>query len=498
MAHAFVNSARAVSKESVSLRDLATPLFRYKRLFQVSFASVFLLTLLATLFMQKQYQSKMEILVNRERTDPVVTTEATTQAGSLVAPITEEEINSEAELLKSQDLLEKVAKENGLDQPGRQGIVSSVLGSNSSESVRLDQAVRRLGRRLKIKAIPKSNVLEVSYSSPDAKLTYSVLNTLGRVYIDKRLSLHHAAGSYQFFAKETTRYEEAMKTAEAHLREFSRGRNAAAPDLEQAGLATQVTDSIGRLHVLEQSVAANKGRIRSDTIRLKSLSDRTTTSRSSAPPNMLLQQLGGDLLKADTKRTQLAIKYKDDYPLMREADEEVREAKQAFEAAQKTLYVTETTDRDPTHELLRQDLERAQSDLAAQRNSLGATRQSIRSMRVEMSDLNNASLDRADLERERKAAEQNYLLYLGKREQARASDVLDQIGIGNVAIAVPPAIPAVPVAGLPSLLLALGLGLLFALVVTYLAAYCDPSFHSSADVSEALGVTVISIPRKAS
>jgi uncharacterized protein involved in exopolysaccharide biosynthesis len=183
---------------------------------------------------------------------------------------------------------------------------------------------------------------------------------------------------------------------------------------------------------------------------------------------------------------------------MREADEEVREAKQAFEAAQKTLYVTETTDRDPTHELLRQDLERAQSDLAAQRNSLGATRQSIRSMRVEMSDLNNASLDRADLERERKAAEQNYLLYLGKREQARASDVLDQIGIGNVAIAVPPAIPAVPVAGLPSLLLALGLGLLFALVVTYLAAYCDPSFHSSADVSEALGVTVISIPRKAS
>jgi hypothetical protein len=40
--------------------------------------------------------------------------------------------------------------------------------------------------------------------------------------------------------------------------------------------------------------------------------------------------------------------------------------------------------------------------------------------------------------------EDSYLLYVSKREEERASDALDQKRIANVAIAVPPAIPTLP------------------------------------------------------
>ena len=63
----------------------------------------------AAALLSQKYESKMEILVNRERLDPVVTTESTNQLPQMAPQVTEEEINSEVELLQSRDVLEKVA-----------------------------------------------------------------------------------------------------------------------------------------------------------------------------------------------------------------------------------------------------------------------------------------------------------------------------------------------------------------------------------------------------
>ena len=50
----------------------------------------------------------------REREDPVVTSESSPQTLQAALPVTEEEINSEVELLQSDDLLQKVVLATGL------------------------------------------------------------------------------------------------------------------------------------------------------------------------------------------------------------------------------------------------------------------------------------------------------------------------------------------------------------------------------------------------
>ena len=65
--------------------------------------------------------------------------------------------------------------------------------------------------------------------------------------------------------------------------------------------------------------------------------------------------------------------------------------------------------------------------------------------------------------REVKANEANYLLYLSKREQERTSDALDEKRISNVAIAVPPALPVLPLVG-PALVMLVGF--IFAIFVS--------------------------------
>jgi uncharacterized protein involved in exopolysaccharide biosynthesis len=483
--------------DSISLRDLVSPLFRYRKILLWSFATVFLLTLLGALSIPKKYQSRMEILVNRERTDPVVSAEASAPSYGSREPVTEAEINSEAELLKSQDILEKVARESGLEQSVRPGKLQRLLGRPMADGERLDRAVQQLSKQLTVKVILKSNILEVTYASADPKQAYRVLDSLGKAYIDKNVAVHHAAGSYQFFSEQVSRYQDAMNRAENALRAFAGQNTIAAPDLQNAGLATQVTDAIGQKSTVEQAIAADQNRIREDDRQLKLLPERTTTARSTTPPTLLLQQLGADIIKAEAKRSELAMKFSDDYPLVKEADQEVAQAKSAFERAQKTLYMSETTDKDTTSELLRQDRAKAVSDLAALQGSLGASRRSIHSMQAQMVALDSASLHLQDLRREAKAAEVEYLLYREKREQARASDELDGVRIGNAAIAVPPAIPSLPVSRVSAPLLAMGLATLISLILTYLAAYFDPTFQSPEDVADATGVpVVVAINRK--
>src|ERR1700680_1162768 len=90
-----------------TLRDIATPLFRHRKLVLLTFMGLMLGTILGTILLPKEYEAKMKILVKRERVDAAVSP-GRDAALAKSGDVTEEELNSEVELLKSRDLLEKV------------------------------------------------------------------------------------------------------------------------------------------------------------------------------------------------------------------------------------------------------------------------------------------------------------------------------------------------------------------------------------------------------
>ena len=167
-------------------------------------------------------------------------------------------------------------------------------------------------------------------------------------------------------------------------------------------------------------------------------------------------------------------------------------------SAKSTQYVNQTTDRDPTFELLREDAAKAQTDLAAQRATVAALKKSIQNMQEQMVSLDQKALKQADLLRDAKTNEDNYLLYVSKREQERASDALDQKRIANVAIAVPPAIPTLPKLNFSTVLV---MGIFFAMVVSagaaYTVDYLDSSFRTPRDVMDVLGIPLVAgVPKR--
>jgi uncharacterized protein involved in exopolysaccharide biosynthesis len=487
-----MNTRPSISEgaEEFSLRELAAPLFRRKRLLIITLLVVFVGITPIGLLLFYKFRSQMAILVNRERVDSVVSTGVPSQTITEPVAVAEEEINSEAELLMSQDVLEKVVLANHLQE--HKASFMDLLRPKRDEAYDVAQAVKTLARKIKVRPSTKANIINVSYSSDDPKLSYAVLNSLGDLYLEKHAEVHRPAGSFQFFSGETERYKKALDESESRLRSFMQTPGAAAPDLQRTDLDLQLSHFVGELHTTQQAIAADEKRIQSDQQQMKVTPQRATTQLASGPADLLLQQLGASLLAAETKRSQLLLKYDPSYPLVQEADRELAQTKAAFEKAEQTKYVTEDTNVDPTYELLREDLAKTQADLAAQQASLVADKTSIASMQAEMVQLAEKGLDQSDLVREQKANEENYLLYLSKREQERTSDALDKTRIENVAIATPPSIPVLPVMSPVSVIfLAFVVAAFISVAGVYAVDFFDSSFHTPGEVADILGIPVV-------
>jgi uncharacterized protein involved in exopolysaccharide biosynthesis len=485
-------------RTDLNIRDVLAPMFRRKRLMCLVFCATLLAAVFIAIGASSLHEARMEILVNRQTLDPMVISEPTHQTPSSPQPLTEEEVNSEIELLKSTDILRQVVLANGL-QEFEKGSLSAWLLSRGQDDWYVAKAADRLSKKLNIDVVTKTNAIEVAYKAKDPKVAYGVLKELADLYMQKHLAVQRPTGSYDFFAKETERYREALAGSEQRLATFGREHGVVVPDIERTEMAQQVVNSVANLHQAEQAIAADEQRIQADEVQMKATPARSSTAESSDDANLLLQQLLANLLTAQIKRTQLALKYDASYPLVQEADQEIAQTQAAIADARKTQYVNQTTDRDPTYELLREDVAKTQADLASQKATATALGRSIQSMQSQMVQLDGKALDQADLIRETKADESNYLLYLSKREQERTSDALDQKRIGNVAIAVPPTIPVLPVYSPIIVLLAGFVGAAFVSVAAaFVAEYLDPCFRTPGELGDFLGIPVLaSFPRQA-
>ena len=484
---------------ALTLREMVAPLFRKKRVVLAIFLLIFLLvTLVAWGWASHYYESSMQVVVGRERSEPTVTPQADVLSDSKI--VTTDDVASEVALLQGRDMLGEVAQTCRLAE-----VVPSFWDRFDSRSPEVKKATalegvtKGLAGGLKIEAEKTSHVINVRYGSTAApETTACVLQTLGKLYLEKHLRLQRPAGAFDFFAQQTDKYQRALEESESRLVSFSKMAGIAAPDILRTDVAQELTAAQVSLYRARQSIAADQQRISNIKTQMEVTPARSSTAEASISASLLLDQLRSSLLAAQLKRTQLLMKYDPSFPLVKEIEEEIAQTKEAIVNAEEARYVNTTTDRDPTFEYLRQDLAKTEADLASEKATAAAVISTIRSMQSQLVSLDVKAVKQAELLREAKANESNYLLYLEKREQERTSDALDQKRIANVAIAVPAFVPVLPAHDPYSVMVA---GFWFAVLggvaAGYLAELLDSSFRTPDEVAEVLDIAMVaSVPRQ--
>src|ERR1039457_5673992 len=181
-----------------TVRELAMVLFRQRKLFIGVSGLVFALAVVYA-FAGTSYRAHLRVLVRRGRSDPPVAAQQNAPPDYSRVEVSEEELNSEVELLKDDDVLRRVVEAN--DLAARDWL--RWVRPQEEPAARVERAAKRLANRLKVEPIKKTNLIAVSYDAASPQLAAQVLQSLSSIYLEKHMEVHRPAGQFHFFDQQT-------------------------------------------------------------------------------------------------------------------------------------------------------------------------------------------------------------------------------------------------------------------------------------------------------
>ena len=484
---------RTYEMESPTVRELAIILFRQRRIF-LRIAGLVIVLAVVYAFAGAKYRSHFSVLVRRGRADPPVTAQPNAPPDFSRVEVTEEELNSEVELLKDEDVLRRVAEANDLAAHDW----LRWLRPHDAQAARVERAAKKLAHQLDVEAIKKTNLISVTYDASAPELSARVLKSLSAAYLEKHMEVHRPGGQLRFFDQQTAESGRQLEDAENKLLGFMKSHDVVQAAQQRDMVLQRLDETEASYRQTQIDMVETDRQVRELTVQLAKFPPRSTTTMRTADNSDLLRSLKAGLLDMQLKKTQLLTKYEPSHRLVQEVEREIQLTQAAIATEMSAPVRDETTNKDENYEWAKAELQKAQvqmNGLQAREAKINADLAAYRAMAKELGE--NAIVQ-DDLTNREKAAEDNYLLYVKKREEARMGDALDEGGIVNVAIAEEPVVPALPVwppAGV------IFVGFMGAVVVGTGAAFTadrlDPALRTPEEALECLEIPVLaSIPEQ--
>jgi uncharacterized protein involved in exopolysaccharide biosynthesis len=475
-------------RNTITFAKIAAILVRRRRQIAVTFLLLFGAVVAITLLMPKQYESRLKFLVKNERSNTIVSAD-TSSPSSYSAAVGEEQINSEIELLNSRSLLQQVVTSCGLEQePGRGRPLTG-----EQRAIAIDRAVRQLQENLTVSSARLANVIQVDYVSRSPQMAAAVLRQLAASYLELHLRVHGSPGTYEFFAKQRDIYQKDLADVAAKLENFNQHQNISVLSQQKEILLQRQAEAESALMQADAGIHESNEEIASANKQLSKTDPRIVTMSRTIPNQESVERLNTMLVELQNRRTGLLARFLPDDRMVKEADQEISDTKAALEKAGKLNAVEGATDVNPIRQTLEIDLAKEQLQLAGTEGRRRILEEQAKIYRQRLRDLNDVTAAEDDLLRSLKEAEDNYLLYAKKAEEARIGESLDRQKIANVAIAEPPTEPHLPSSPNISLNLALGLMLASFLSVggAFVAEHFTYSAEDSLDLEELTGLPVL-------
>jgi uncharacterized protein involved in exopolysaccharide biosynthesis len=445
----------------ISPRDLVEAVFRRKMIVLITLPLVVLGAIVITAITAKRYDSEMKILVQNSRGNIVISAQQTT--GSVVTEVTEQEINSELEILHSRDVLDAVVDPQWNAKP---------ISERPAEEIRAhNKLVSDLESRLTADSGRKSNIITVSYQGTSPKESQQTLNRLQEAFLAEERVVKRPSGTSEFFAKEAESYGAQWEQATKDFVDFQQENHLVSlPDREDA-VEKDISTQQGTIRLMDVGRRELSGRIDESERRLRDTPERQVTEDKTLPNQQAVQQLNTLVVELENKRTTLLNQYQPTDRLVVEINQQIDQTKEALVSAAISSAHEKTTDVNPSWQ---QVLTRSIQDRIS-RNALEEQRETAKrqldTLQGELTRLQGLSVQYNELKSKVDDLKANYLLYTQKRDQTQIEDKMDAQQFQNVSIAEHPTFSYIPVSPKPlrTLALAIVTGLFLSFALIYLA-----------------------------
>jgi uncharacterized protein involved in exopolysaccharide biosynthesis len=496
-----------------NVRDWLEIAYRRRNVALLAALSTFAVIALGTLMWAPVYSSSCEILVQGNRAELLVTPglqENTLQnPGAVANAVSEQELNSERELLTSMYLVKLAladlpvppaySHKNGVAV----GMMKSVLKLPVSGYGALHDIPKLEPREkwaldveqhLGASVIKRSNIIEVEYRSDDRHWTKTFLDRLIMHYMEFHAHISHDPAAQQFFEGQKKQLEVRLEGSEEKLRDFQLKTGI-------GNLSEQKHNLINRISELQRDAAQNvAGILASDrqvtTIegQLKNTPERINKETRTVQ-NQALQQLKPQVAQLKAERAELLSRYQPNSQRIKQIDAKLAEQEKVLNSENRLEVNEQSFDTNPIWLTLETQIQQARTTSASRNATLDEINRQIATANQQLSALvsNGVLLDR--LQRQVTSDQDTYRSYVRKTEEARAAEALNADKILNVSLAQPPVEPLQPI--FPSVPLNLAVGMLLAFAMGIAAAYWaeerDPTIYSASSITEATGLPIIAV-----
>jgi uncharacterized protein involved in exopolysaccharide biosynthesis len=505
---------RVSPQDETSLRDVYRILFRHKRKMICFFTVTILATLAYAFFFPKAYHSEAKLFVRLGREN--VGLDATTtfgQSTSVAVPVQrDEEINTEVEVLKSRQILDRV-----VDAIGPSAILAPGVAQQSDSDAKNsrswlealglvvplsphEKALNYLEKHVGVDAVKKTNIILVSCDAPTAQLSQQVVTRLIEYYLDLHGTMSRSAHAHEFLGQQASVLKGQLNTLENEFRLLKNSTGLASPAEQRQILVTRNGRLEDELKTTTATIAATSAEASALRQQLSQLDQTQLLTKADGMPNAAADLMRQQLYALQLKEKDLASRFTDRHVELRAVREQLASAKAIVDSLEQTR-TQYTRGPNRAYEELRLTLLRQESALA----SLGAKASTLKTQLAagtkELETLNNNETRIGQLQREIQIRDVSYHKYSDSLEQSRIDESLQKERISNINIAETPTLNRLPIRPRPSLALLLGFAfaVLGSVCVAITAEYLDHTLKTSTEVESRLNLPVlVSIPRIAS
>lgn len=437
----------AVVQDHNTLRPMLEAAFRYRRLWLYSVLGLVLLTLLYVLFKPRTYRSEMDILVQNRRGSDQITPQRDT--GTVVMDdVTEEQINSEIQVLRSPSLANVVVDPHWN---------SDSVRTMTPEQLRAhDKAVTNFYKHLSVEMVRKSNVIEASYTASDPHVASDTLNRLLAAFLAKQREIGHSPAAAQFFAAQAEGYKKQLDAAQQQLAAFQQKQQIVSlPDTEQT-ISAQIDRAQDELRTTDAQISQLSQQLNAQIVHLRRVPTRQSTLDRSLPNQLSVEQLDTLLAQLQNQRTALLTKFTSQDRFVQEIDKKIADTKVALSNAEAMRAEERSTDVNPVWQQLTASIVQNQDDRQGLKAREAALTQQISQLQAQLAGVEGSTVAFSTLRQRVAELENNVQLYTQKRDEAMMSNEMDADRLLNVAVAQSPTFSVVPYSPRPLMDLVLG------------------------------------------
>jgi uncharacterized protein involved in exopolysaccharide biosynthesis len=296
-------------------REVASILFKHAKLLTIIFVTVFVVFFGASYILTPTFKAETQILVQSGREFEVATDKGN-QAPTGAPMITKQEIiNSEVEIINSRDLAESVIRAVGLARIypaiAEDGILVKLhILDPASEAERMNAAIKKFTKKLKVEPVTMSNIITLDYWNPDRDIAIETLQKLAQLYEQKHAEIFGNKRS-GVLGQQTSDYEKQLVDVTQKITGLKNAQHLSDITYEREQLIQDRSDVEAKLRDLKaQSIEAHRT-LDYYQQRLKSMPELVLTNQNSADA---IETAKSRLLDLNAQLLQLKQRYADGNP----------------------------------------------------------------------------------------------------------------------------------------------------------------------------------------